>query len=570
MLEYLRIQNLALIEDMELEFDKGMNVLTGETGAGKSFILKALGFLLGDRLKADMVRPGADRAHVEAIFTLERPLEDAAADDAFEGGDTRQLILRRDLLVSGRSRLTVNNVLKPQEYARELRGRLLSYTSQHGQQKLLQPAFQEELMESTLGRPDLLAEKARLMSELERVRAKARAIEHRRDRLLEMRDLLEMQQAEIDKVNPAPNEDAELEELRMAARRHEESARDYDEALGMLYGDGQGSGLIDALGELGRVIDRLAETDERLTRARDGIASFSEDLRGLAGDLRRPPAPDDLPDDIEAVESRLYELSQLKRKLRRDLPQILNLKNEIDEKISFLDVCALDLKNLKRQELALSAELLKLVRDIIPLRRASCTAFARALERELRGLGFNEGARVIPDFKPKKLWDNVTDETVRILWAPNPGQPPMPLDLIASGGELSRFLLALVSVAPTEHRPTFIFDEVDSGVGGVTLNHLADRLEQMARGHQMLLVTHWPQIASRARRHFQITKTVRDGRTYTMCTPLRGEALHAEIVRMGGGGEQGEALALALERQQAGERTGGGVSCSRAERPSRK
>ncbi len=183
MLEYLRIQNLALIEDMELEFDKGMNVLTGETGAGKSFILKALGFLLGDRLKADMVRPGADRAHVEAIFTLERPLEDAADDAAFEGCDTRQLILRRDLLVSGRSRLTVNNVLKPQEYARELRGRLLSYTSQHGQQKLLQPAFQEALMESTLGRPDLLAEKARLMSELERVRAKARAIEHRRDRL---------------------------------------------------------------------------------------------------------------------------------------------------------------------------------------------------------------------------------------------------------------------------------------------------------------------------------------------------------------------------------------------------
>ncbi len=551
MLEYLRIQNLALIEDMELEFDRGMNVLTGETGAGKSFILKALGFLLGDRLKADMVRPGADRAHVEAIFTLERPLEDPGADPAFDEGDPRQLILRRDLLASGRSRLTVNGALKPQDCAKELRGRLLSYTSQHGQQKLLQPAFQEALMESAMNRPDLLAEKARLLGALEDVRAKARAIEARRDRLLEVRDLLEMQQAEIDKVNPSPDEDTELEELRLAVRRHEESARDYDRALGMLYGDGDGSGLLDALGELGRVVDRLAETDDRLAKARDGIAALGEELRGLGGDLRRPPVPDDLPRDIEAVESRLYELSQLKRRLRRDLPQILSLRHEIEEKISFLDVCALDLREMGRQETALSAELLRLVHDIIPLRRAACAAFAEKLEAELRGLGFSEGVRVIPDFRPKKLWDHVMDEAVRILWAPNPGQPPQPLDQIASGGELSRFLLALAGVASTGHRPTFIFDEVDSGVGGVTLNHLADRLERLAEEHQMLLVTHWPQIAARARRHFQITKTVRDGRTYTMCAPLEGAARHAELVRMGGGGEQGEALARALERKKA-------------------
>lgn len=553
MLEYLRIQNLALIEDMELEFDSGMNVLTGETGAGKSFILKALGFLLGDKLKADMVRPGADRAHVEALFSLERPLEHKAEDGeaGFEDElDSPQLVLRRDLLASGRSRLTVNNVLRPQEYAKDLRAQLLSYTSQHGQQKLLQPAFQEALMEGTVKRTDLLEKKQLLLTTLEKTRAKRREIEMQRDKLLEVRDLLEMQQAEIDKINPAPNEDVELEEIRLKVRRQEEAAQDYDKALGMLYGSGNGDGLLDGLTDFARLLEGLAEDDERLAPSLESVNALSEELRHLGTDLRRPPVADDLPDDIESVESRLYELSQLKRKLRRDLPQILRLKEEIEEKISFLDVCALDIKELNRKEAALASELAELVKELIPLRRESCQAFAKALERELKGLGFNEAARVLPDFRPRKLWDNVTDEAVRILWAPNPGQLPQPLDRIASGGELSRFLLALVSVAPTGHKPTFIFDEVDSGVGGVTLNHLAERLEKLAGAHQMLLVTHWPQIAARAHRHFQITKTVRDGKTYTMCEPLTGSGLHEELVRMGGGGAQGEALAHALEQKK--------------------
>ncbi|MDO5537554.1 MAG: DNA repair protein RecN, partial [Desulfovibrionaceae bacterium] len=423
------------------------------------------------------------------------------------------------------------------------------YTSQHGQQKLLQPAFQEALMEQALDRPDLLAERAAILADLEKIRGKIRDLEARRDRLLEVRDLLEMQQAEIDKVNPQPDEDDELEELRLKVRRQEEAARDYDEALGMLYGNGEG-GLLDGLAEFGRLLERLAETDERLASSCESVTALTDDLRRLGGDLRRPPVPDDLPDDIESVEARLYELSALKRKLRRDLPSILNLKKEIEEKIDFLDVCALDIKELRRREAARAQDLARLVETLIPLRRTACQAFAARLESELRGLGFSDQARVLPDFKPRKLWDNVTDEAVRILWAPNPGQPAQPLDLIASGGELSRFLLALAGVAPAEHRPTFIFDEVDSGVGGVTLNHLAERLERLAGRQQMLLVTHWPQIAARAKKHFQISKVVRDGRTYTTCLPLKGRDLHDELVRMGGGGAQGEALASALEHRK--------------------
>lgn len=564
MLEYLHISNLALIEDMELEFGPGMNVLTGETGAGKSFILKALGFLLGDRLKADMVRPGADRAHVEALFSLKEPLvlpgdDEADADkDADEStDDDLQLVLRRDLLASGRSRLTVNGSLKPQSYARELREQLISYTSQHGQQKLLQPAYQDALMEQTMGRQDLLDERARMLAGLEEVRSKRLAIEAKRAKLIEMRDLLEMQQQEIDKVNPKPGEDEELEEIRLKVRRQEEANRDYDTALTMLYGSGRDMGLLDAVGEFYRHLENMARYDEQLQSSVEAVSALNQELQQLGASLRHPPQLEDMPDDIENVERRLYELSTLKRKLRRTLPQILNLKAEIEEKISFLDVCELDIRTLQREEAAKVAELRELVERIKPLRHASCAIFARALEGELKGLGFSDQVRVLPDFCPKKLWEGVEDESVRILWAPNPGQPAQPLDRIASGGELSRFLLALAGVLPSAVNATFIFDEVDSGVGGVTLNHLAQRLEDLAARHQMLLITHWPQIAARADRHFQIVKVVREARTYTLCTPLQGEKLHAELVRMGGGGDQGEALARALEGRQAARRAAG-------------
>lgn len=560
MLEYLRIRNLALIEDMELEFGPGMNVLTGETGAGKSFILKALGFLLGDRLKSDMVRPGADRAHVEALFRLEDPiyLEGEERDDEFDDSGEHaegEVVLRRDLLASGRSRLTVNGDLRPQDFARTLREQLISYTSQHGQQRLLQPAFQNRLMEQTMGRDDLLQKRDEIVGRLEELLSRRKAIEERRARLMEMRDLLEMQQAEIDKVDPQPGEEEELEEIRQKVRRMEEATQDYDQALTMLYGHGSDMGLMDGISDLYRLIEHMAEADDNLKPFCESIGSLNQELTQLASTLRHPPRLEDMPDDIDKVEGRLYEISTLKRKLRRTLPEILNLKSEIEEKISFLDVCELDLKNLRRQEAQLCEELAAVVEETKPLRRKSCDEFARKLEAELKGLGFNEQVRVIPDYRPRKLWEGVEDESVRILWAPNPGQREQALDRIASGGELSRFLLALAGVVPTPRNATFIFDEVDSGVGGVTLNHLAQRLEDLAARRQMLLITHWPQIAARANRHFQIVKAVRDGNTHTQCSPLDKERRHAELVRMGGGGDQGEALAKALEKNRAANRS---------------
>ena len=530
MLEYLRIRNLALIEDAELDFAPGMNVLTGETGAGKSFILKALGFLLGDRLGADMVRQGAEKAQVEAQFLM----------------DGREIVIRRSLLAeSGRSRLYVDDALRSQECVRSLREQLLAHASQHGQQQLLQPAFQARLMESTLKDPDLLCRRDELLEQLRSVEARRKELRAREAHLLERRDILEMQQQEIDRVAPEAGEEERLEEQRAIVRAAEQTREQYELALGLLHGEEE-PGLLDMLGRLERCLHQMARTDDSVSEDADAVTALRQQLSHLSGRLRRPPLPEDMP-DVEQMEERLYALAQLKRKLHRSLDEILELREEIRENISFLDACALDITLLDKEEKQLAAQLQEVLSALLPQRREAAADFARQLEEELRQLGFSEQVRVIPDFMPQEVWPGLMDEKVRILWAPNPGQAPQPLDRIASGGELSRFLLALMSVRPKAESATYIFDEVDAGVGGFTLNKLAEKLENLAKQRQMLVITHWPQLAARAQKHFQISKTIRDNATFTTCVPLDARQRHAELVRMAGGGQQGEALAASLE-----------------------
>ena len=536
MLEYLRIRNLALIEDMELEFSPGMNVLTGETGAGKSFVLKALGFLLGDRLSADMVRAGAERAQVEALFSQK---------DA-------DLVLRRELVAeSGRSRLYINDELRSQDSLRDLRNRLVAHTSQHAQQKLLQAGFQARLLESGLHQQEPLQQRDALLVRLQENATQQAALTERQAGLAERRELLEMQQQEIDKVSPEQGEEERLEELRTLARSVEQQQENYEQALSLLHGDDQ-EGLVDMLGRFEKLMHRMCREDESLQADADAVAALRQQLAHLSGKLRRPPALPGLEDvpDMDHVEERLFALAQLKRKLHRTLPEILSLREEITENLSFLDVCALDITRLNKEAEAMVKELAAIVARIVPARREAAEAMAKRLENELRQLGFSEQVRVIPDFVPQEIWPGVADERGRILWAPNPGQPPQPLDKIASGGELSRFLLALASVQQDEESATFIFDEVDAGVGGLTLNKLAEKLYALAEKRQMLLITHWPQLAARARRHFQIVKLIRQDETFTLCSPLDKDARHAELARMAGGGPQGEALARSLEEQR--------------------
>ncbi|THB63614.1 MAG: DNA repair protein RecN [Desulfovibrio sp.] len=535
MLEYLRIKNLALISDMELEFAPGLNVLTGETGAGKSFILKALNFLTGEKMGADMVRPGRDRATVEALFS--------------RGGE--ETIIRREIASeTGRSRIFLNDSLSSQETVRKLKQRLILHTSQHAQQRLLQPSFQARILDGFLKEPALVQERDRLLASLRELSAGRAECLERAKELEDKRELLEYQRTEIAKVAPEENEEQELEARRSELRDQAAAQEGVSEALSLIAGPD--FSLADGLSRLDLVLENLrralpeyAVHLEFVREAKDRLADVESQLRG-----QRITSSDGM--SLEQIESRLFALAQLKRKLKRTLPEIVALNSEIGENLSFLDACGLDLKRLEKEELATASELAELLAKLNQARKSAAQELCASLVQELRGLGFSEHIEVSCEFSDHPLMEGrpdlpeLVEERPRFMWLPNPGQPPQPLDKIASGGELSRFLLALTGLMARDALPTLLFDEVDSGVGGVTLTHVGERLRRLAGRQQTLLISHWPQLAALAERHFQVRKEVTDKETHTLCTQLSGDAIFAEISRMGGGGERGDAMAREL------------------------
>jgi len=534
MLEYLRIRSLALIEDIEMEFAPGLNVLTGETGAGKSFILKALNFLTGDRLGADMVRPGQEKAQVEALFVL----------------DDQEYVLRRELAAAtGRSRLFINGELGSQEAVKSLKSAMILHTSQHGQQRLLQPSYQNRILDAFLDTSAPLAQKDELLEGLRGLAQRKQELDDRLRSLQERREFLEFQLQEIEKVDPRPGEEEELEARKAQAAGAQAAAESVSEALGLL--SSQETGMLDACARLERLLSRLADFNEDYEQEREQVEAFRLQLYELERRLRgeKTFAAEA---DVEAIEARLWELQQLRRKLKRPLDEILALRGEIEDNLSFLDSCGLERTQLAKQEGQLARKLASVLEALNAARHEASTRLMADLEQELRGLGFSEHVRVQCEFAGHELHPApegeppLIEERVRFLWLPNPGQAPQPLDRIASGGELSRFLLAIVGLMGAAELPTLIFDEVDAGVGGVTLTRVGEKLQDLARRQQVLLISHWPQLACLASRHFLVQKEVQDGQTSTRVSRLTGDAVFQELSRMAGGGGQGEAMARKL------------------------
>ncbi len=534
MIEVLRIKNLALIDDLELEFGPGLNVLTGETGAGKSFIISAVNFLTGEKMPADLVRAGCDKAVVEALFVL----------------DGEDLILRRELTAgTGRSRVYVGGNLASRDALAALRPRLLLHASQHGQQRLLQPGFQAALLDGFLDDPALLETRNRLVREAAAVGEAIRELDAKAAALEEKRQFLEFQHAAIAKVAPLPGEEDELIARRAALAESRKAAEALARARDAIEAEPK---VLDVLAELHSELLHAGTIFPEFTDDAEAVAAFRHQVKDMAARLRR--RPDAVSgDDADAVEKRLFELATLRRKLKKTLAEIVDLDADIQANLDFLDACALDRKQLARKEAALVTELSGALAALGAARHRAGDSLSGALEGILRELGFSKDVRVLFEFTPAVVYKPVaaetaplTEERARILWRPNPGQPPQPLDKIASGGELSRFLLALMSLSAEPGGPTLIFDEIDAGIGGLTLGSVGAYVRKLAETSQILLITHWPQLASLADRHFQVRKTVENGQTSTRCRRLDGPDVADELARMAGGGAAGAEMARRL------------------------
>ncbi|MBU1040913.1 MAG: AAA family ATPase [Proteobacteria bacterium] len=526
MLELLRIRDLALIEDAELEFAPGMNALTGETGAGKSFIVRAIDFLTGEPMSADLVRPGKDKAVVEAVFVVQE-----------DGGPPEDMIIRRELSAdTGRSRVFVNDRLGSLDTLRDLRAGLVLHTSQHGQQKLLQPAHQARILDAFLADPGVIPARDAALAAVRAVQTARAELEAKVADLSRQREFLEFQRTEIAKVAPHPGEEDELLVRKAGLKDHERQEESRSRALEALLGEVP---LAAQVGELARALSQLAAFDPAFGQDKDVAEDFRHQLASLETRIRRLDARGE-GDDIEAIEARLFELAKLKRKLGKGLDEIVDLGRQAEENLSFLDSCALDARRLEREEAEAAASLGQALDALNAARAAAAEDLSARLGRELAGLGFSEHARVEFAFEPVEIYAGpdgaLCEQRARLFWVPNPGQPPRPLDKIASGGELSRFLLALASLRAESAQPTLIFDEVDAGIGGHTLIRVGERLVDLAGKQQMILITHWPQLAKLAKRHFLVRKDVIDGLTFTGCVRLGQSEIEAELVRMSGGG----------------------------------
>jgi DNA repair protein RecN (Recombination protein N) len=535
MLEFLRIQNLALIQDLEMEFSPGLNVLTGESGAGKSFVLRALDFILGEKLQPDMVRAGKDKARVEAIFALPE-------------GD---YILRREIAAqTGRSRLFLNDSLTSQDKIRTLKNRLILHTSQHSQQKLLSPGFHQQILDGFVDE-SLLTDKDALLQQIREIQAQKQSLLQKSQDLEAQREFLEHQASVIDKTAPQAGEEEELERKKFELRHQAQTHRNVQAALDILHNPE--SPLLENIHSLQRTLEQLAGIVHDFQGYAEQLDDIQQFFSDLDASLRQQPSPGESEQELESIEYRLFELSRLQRQLNRSLPQILNLKDEIRDNLSFLDRCTLDLKDLESREKTVTQELQQTVEALNRERADAAARLSEQLRGELLSLGFSRDIQVAFDLRPTEIVQDVFEHRGRLLWIPNPGQPAQPLDKIASGGELSRFLLALAGLLGADNLPALLFDEVDSGIGGLILGQVGQRISELADKQQVILITHWPQLAAEADCHFHVHKEVLDQETFTRCRRLSPEEIQEELIRMAGGGEQGRIVAgQLLEQKQKG------------------
>jgi DNA repair protein RecN (Recombination protein N) len=538
MLTELRISNFGVIDQLALEFHPGFTVLTGETGAGKSLLIDALSLLLGARASADQIRAGAQEAHVEAVFSLasdDRLLEELRRDDYVDSGSSH-LTIHRVVAASGRNRNYLNANPVSLHLLERLGGTLVDIHGQHDQQSLLAPAVQLDTLDAFGQLRDLRAEHEaayeiwmghrRSLAELQREISEQRRHE----------DYLRYQIGEIDEANPAPGEDEALETERRRLANTQRLRQLAADVYERLYGDEDG--ILRALGEVKKHLVELSLLDA----LPEGWMPFFEDatvqLRELAGQVRDYEGRlEDDPERLAHVERRLDVLERLKKKYGGSLAMLLEQAESLRRDVAGLDAAEERLAERARaadeaehREQALAAQLSQERRRV-----------ARDLQRKVAG---ELAALRMERTRFEVLVEQTADgqrgpsgqDHVQLLLSANPGEPLRPMARVVSGGELSRVMLALKTIlAGIDRVPVLIFDEIDAGVGGAVAELMGRRLRGLANHHQVLCVTHWPQVAAQAHRHCLIEKTVREARTLTRVRELKGAEREAEIARMVGG-----------------------------------
>jgi DNA repair protein RecN (Recombination protein N) len=531
MLRHLSIHNLAVIEAISVEFQPGFNVLTGETGAGKSMLVEAVGLLLGDRASQDLVRTGETQATVEALF--EKP----------SGG---RVLVRREVSSQGRSRAFVDGGQVSTAALKETTTALVELHGQHEHQILLNPDSHLDLVDAY----------AHLDSERAEVAAAFVAWRELRDELARLQiderekaarlDLLRFQVGELQKAGLRAGEDEELAAAKRVLASAEKLQRLCSETYAILYESDQG--VLPQLAHVWRTVAELASIEERFQPfldMRDSVKGQLEDLAFFARDYAA--RIDASPARLQQIEERLVLLDRLKRKYGPTLDRVIGARDEFTRQIEVFEHADERVESLTHALDQASDVFLKRAQRLSDRRKQAATRFARALEHALAELAMDRTSFEVRlerndayagQNSMQEEWTERGIDHAECYMSANPGEDPRPLARIASGGELSRIMLGIKSLAATD-RPgrATIFDEVDAGIGGRVADVVGRKLRGLGRLSQVLCITHLPQVAAHATAHFRISKEVRQGRTLTRVTPLDKTQRIEELARMLGGAQ---------------------------------
>lgn len=532
MLSLLHIENIAVIEQADISFDRGFNVLTGETGAGKSIVIDAISAIVGERAYRDMIRTGTQKASVRGVFTQVPELPWFAENGVTYDPET---VIQREIYLDGKNVCRVNGALVTVSILHKLGLQLINIHGQHDSAALFEEENHLTFLDDYAGNEALrqsYREGYDLVAELRRKIDKMTMDEGEKLRRMET---LKYQIAEIEKAAPEPGEDTALEERRKLLQNAEKLSQGMDEAVRCLYGDDDSEGAAGllaqaeyALARLSRFSDSFASLHERVSDLKYQVQDAAEEARDARDGLSFSA------DELERIESRLDVLHRLRRKYGASCEEILAYLEQAKKELDDMEFADDHLEKLKKKLEKAEAEAWKRAEVLRKNRKENAEAMSARILGELAQLDMPR-VRFACNFRELELTPSGAD-AVAFYMSANAGEALKPLSKVASGGELARIMLAMKNVlAEKDQIGCLIFDEVDTGVSGRAAQKVAEKLRSLARFKQVLCVTHLPQLAALADTHLLISKAERDGRTYTSVTPLDKEGRKRELARIIGG-----------------------------------
>jgi DNA repair protein RecN (Recombination protein N) len=547
MLHALHIENLAIIDRLEVAFEAGFNALTGETGAGKSILIDALNLALGERADISLIRAGAEKLRVNAVFELPNDPElHALLGELGIEPEDGLLYLSREVHACGRSIARINGQPVPVSALKAVGDRLIDMHGQHEHQSLLKPSSHMEFLDRWLGEPALKL-RQQVRQTVGALRQTERNLQEIVAREREREQMLDLYRFQVDEIRAANLQAGEDEQLETEARRltHAEklialAGSAYDALIGEHGAYDQTASASRSLTEIARIDPSVSPWGEMLEGALVQLEEVAHNLRAYAESIEYDPAR------LEAVIERQELIKRLKRKYGDTIEAVLQYADEAAAKLHALETQTERRAELEAELARLQESAHALCEQLSALRRDGAQRFADAVQAALRTLAM-ERAQFTVEVRPKPM-DATGADSVEFLFSANPGEPPRPLSKIASGGEMSRVMLALKTVlADAAPVPTLVFDEIDAGIGGRTAHAVGEQIAQLAQHCQILCITHLPQIACRANHHLLIEKHTDGAATRASVQPLTGEARVQEIARMLAGAPSETALQHARE-----------------------